>query len=77
MNEQIVVVTVHNNNVGRIFTVSSYSNGLLCIQKMGEEKLGRELNSYELDILNNDYMVFSDEDADNHWTITLSTIEEF
>jgi hypothetical protein len=77
MNEQIVIVSVHNGVVGRVFSVSSYSNALLCIQKMAEEKLSRKLNSYELDILYNDYLVYSDEDEDNVWSISICAIEEF
>lgn len=72
----IVVIKIHNSKVVSCFEVKSLSEGIDEIKIAAEEQLERELTLDEIDTLDNDMEVYSDEDPDNHYTWTVTEVKK-
>jgi hypothetical protein len=70
-----IVVKIRNNKLGKCLKVDSIENGIELIKGMVSEQLERELYDDELDILENDYEVFNDDDPENVYTWAIRIVK--
>jgi len=69
------VARIHNNSLGSCTPVDNWEAGVQLVKTLSEEQLERELDQDETDALENEGHVFSEDDADNIWCISIGMLD--
>jgi hypothetical protein len=72
----LIVVKIHNNSLGRMFSVKDEAEGIQFIKGMAEDQLERELTVDEMEELENNLELFNDEDHNNEYCWAIGKIED-